>query len=276
MTPRPPLVHRRNAHSVFKVLGKVLQHFVVHFGNFPQRLATSVILCLCNPDAEVPDCVLLKDFLSFQSVAQGTLLRRSLSDTAWTESQKLRLMRFYSVSRMQAMPSPGRLRDDILCVARAEIIDQALVFINYLRSGFTVEFRDLLSGLSVDSVNRLRSSVEATPDKVAQLIDSSFLGDDSIDLRPEEEVVVNFLSDFVRELSSEQLRLFLVWATGSSLMPERLLISFNGSFGLGRCPVAHTCGPNLELPTAYDDYRDFRKEFLIIISNEECMTFSTL
>ena len=42
----------------------------------------------------------------------------------------------------------------------------------------------------------------------------------------------------------------------------------------GRRPVAHTCGPLLELPSTYLSYPELRNEFDSILANESCFVMN--
>ena len=53
-----------------------------------------------------------------------------------------------------------------------------------------------------------------------------------------------------------ELRHFLRFVTGASVAPK-IEITFNSLSGLACRPIAHTCGFNLELSTAYTNYDDF-------------------
>ena len=59
-----------------------------------------------------------------------------------------------------------------------------------------------------------------------------------------------------------QLKRFIIFTTGSDLMVcDSLKLNFVKVDGLARRPVAHTCGPGLELPTTYQSFPELREEF---------------
>ena len=49
---------------------------------------------------------------------------------------------------------------------------------------------------------------------------------------------------------------------------DGISVRFVNLRGAGRRPIAHTCGPNLELPTTYNAYREFRAEWDAVLSSE--------
>lgn len=51
---------------------------------------------------------------------------------------------------------------------------------------------------------------------------------------------------------------------------------FTAVDGLGRRPVAHTCGPVLELPWTYASYPELRAEFDSVLAEKSAYTFTIL
>ncbi|PIK44826.1 hypothetical protein BSL78_18305 [Apostichopus japonicus] len=79
--------------------------------------------------------------------------------------------------------------------------------------------------------------------------------------------VKKYLKRFVSELSVEDLRKFSRFCTGTDIMSyDKLFVRFaTFESDLARRPIAHTCGNVLELPHTYDNYPQFRSEFLSIL-----------
>lgn len=78
-----------------------------------------------------------------------------------------------------------------------------------------------------------------------------------------------YLQQYIRGLGSAGLRKFLRFTTGSdALSVDKLEVVFTALDGVGRRPVAHTCGPVLELPRTYMVFPELRLEFDQILSND--------
>ena len=81
---------------------------------------------------------------------------------------------------------------------------------------------------------------------------------------------MKYLKQFVRSLDEQSLGKFLHFVTGFNTAPTKMIkVTFTGLDGLAHRPIAHTCGPVLELPCTYKSYPDFRKEMESILSNTE-------
>ena len=71
-----------------------------------------------------------------------------------------------------------------------------------------------------------------------------------------------FLKPYLRGLDAEKLRKALWFLTGAKFIcVNKIEMVFTAMVGFGRRPIAHTCGPSLELPSTYESFPEFRKEF---------------
>ena len=72
-----------------------------------------------------------------------------------------------------------------------------------------------------------------------------------------EERVYGYLLTLISGLRSDELRSFLRFVSGSSvLVSNKITLSFNSLAGLARRPISHTCTYWLELSIAYSTYPD--------------------
>ena len=63
--------------------------------------------------------------------------------------------------------------------------------------------------------------------------------------------MLSYLRQYVGNMRHEELQSFLRFVTGSSVCTANKLVSFSNMEGLGRRPVAHTCGYTIQLSTSY-------------------------
>ena len=86
--------------------------------------------------------------------------------------------------------------------------------------------------------------------------------------------VFGYLKKFIGNMKNEEVRRFLRFITGSSvLLPDGITVCFNSNSGMIRGPIAHTCSSLLELPTTYLTYVDFEYEFQAILSSDDDYTW---
>lgn len=99
--------------------------------------------------------------------------------------------------------------------------------------------------LSVEHIAYMIETQRPTPGKVVACLRTEE------DLRAEEECTLYFLREFISSLDTDDLKNFLMFVTGSIHMPEDgITVSFVGTSGVLRRPLAHTCSDTLEISTA--------------------------
>lgn len=79
---------------------------------------------------------------------------------------------------------------------------------------------------------------------------------------------LQFLLQYIRGLDERGLRKLMRFLTGSDIICVKdIQVTFTSLEGLARRPVAHTCGPTVELPSTYNSYPVFRAEMEAILSS---------
>ena len=81
--------------------------------------------------------------------------------------------------------------------------------------------------------------------------------------------VFGYLQQFIGDMKRAEIRRFLGFTTGSSVLGSKISVLFNSLSGLARCPTAHTCSSILELPSTYLNFIDFEQEFKCVLSDNE-------
>ena len=80
---------------------------------------------------------------------------------------------------------------------------------------------------------------------------------------------ISHLKRYLRGLLDEKLRKVLGYLTGANVICiETIEIIFTCLDGFERHPMAHTCGPSLELLSTYEKFAEFRQEINSIINSE--------
>ena len=85
-----------------------------------------------------------------------------------------------------------------------------------------------------------------------------------------ERDALKFLQRFIRGLEMSKLVQFLRFTTAMDIIVgNKLKISFIKSEGFSSRPIAHTCGPVLELPSTYANYVELREQLANILSRDD-------
>lgn len=117
---------------------------------------------------------------------------------------------------------------------------------------------------SPESVNEFYQKSFATPKKVIELMRSEPKDDAERDS-------FLFLKRYVRGLDENSLKKFLKFVTGTdSMFVTEIQVSFFlCDSEILRRPIAHTCGPVLELPSNYRNFCELRSDFSNILKADD-------
>jgi hypothetical protein len=121
---------------------------------------------------------------------------------------------------------------------------------------------------SVKDVQHMYDAKRPTTKKVLKLIQSEPASD-------KERLCLDHLKKYIRSLQGNFLPLFLQFVTGSDVICfPHIEVTFSVLDGKTRRPVAHTCGPLLEIPSTYQSYNELSEEFSELLSNKDAWHFT--
>ena len=87
---------------------------------------------------------------------------------------------------------------------------------------------------------------------------------------PAEAETLAHLKRWVKGLDDSSLRRFLRLSTGAdALIDTGIKVAFTTLKGAGRRPIFHTCSSVLEIPSTYDDFFYFRREFTHSVNQQD-------
>ena len=272
LVPDLPLNRTRKESWKFECLGRILSHSVALTGAVPSVLARSTLIRLAT-DTDVDDDCLLDDFLLFVTPREKALLVKAMSDfSSLTDDESDRLQDFYIAHGFQGIPRGPEIKEQILTIANHDLVEKPAVLISKMRQGIPASHKAAFwQRLSADDITRILQAQRPTPEKVTRVIvtDTEHMTDDK-------EKTLYFLKEFVAGLDFDTLTNFLVFVTGSVHQPDKVRVTFTKLTGLERRPISHTCFNLLEVPTSYSNIKEFRREFLAVLSSPEAYQYTAI
>lgn len=235
-----------------------LDHHIV-----PIRLSPAFILSCCQGVSAVDEELLMRSFSRYLSVPERASVEKALKGNM-DESDEEDLLDLFSRMGSHNLPSKDNMHGAILGLAQKALLQEPKFIIDCFHS----VFHNALSALTTkNNIMELYESKRPTNKKVAQMIKPL-----SESLNQQEQSALNYLIRYVRSIEQRKLEIFLRFCTGSTVLcKDTIQVTFNHLCGLGRRPVAHTCGAVLELPCTYSSYPEFRAELDGILSGD-CFT----
>lgn len=121
---------------------------------------------------------------------------------------------------------------------------------------------------SLVAIENLYDIKKPTAKKILKLIKSEPVTD-------QERQCLDHLRQYIRSLQGKSLSLLLQFITGSDIICcESIEVTFSVFEGMSQRPVAHTCGPLLEIPSSYQSYNELSEEFSELLQNKEAWHFN--
>jgi len=187
---------------------------------------------------------------------ERALLDKAMNDfDSLTSKQHESLQSLLGSFGMYAVPRKANVRQLLIGTARHQLLDTPAPFIEQIKLGIPQAFRDVFwSVLTLSAVDYLFRQQLPTPEKVQAVV----------------QAAEEHLDQFICRLDQDELGLFLHFVTGSSVMPDKISVTFNQLAGELRRPIAHTCSNTLELSSTYSSSQELKRESMAILNNTLC------
>ena len=270
-TEKVPIVTPDNLQWFFQ-LGRILSHGYVMTGHFPLSLAQACTTGMISSEA-VSDDVLLQSFYNFIDDFESQAIQHCLTgDEGSTSVLENVVIPMLSRFDLHTCPTLANLRVVTLQVARYTFISKPYYALLEMKRGMEAAHPQIWLHCSPQLIPKLYSIFTPTPDRVWDMVvEPSFQ-------TAAEQRVFDFLRRFVFSLSCENLRKLLRFLSGSSVCGTQLIqVAFNASHSeFTRQPTSTTCGNVLHIPTSYESFAIFAREFECLLTNSHMWTFDTL
>ena len=238
-------------------------------GFLPNRLSFPVLAySLLGSDIVLPDEIIIDAFTDFVSIYENSIFREALlasksAEGSFTPHLAESLLNTLSSMGCREMPTPGNIKQLILQVARYELIRKPLGALLSLHCGIPSQYHAFFGTFSVHQLYELYKALNATPGAVIHMIE------EPVETSSNQSRVLGYLKMFISNLNHQDLRNFLRFVTGSSvIIDKKISVTFNNLSGLARRPISHTCSCTLELSITYLMYSEFASEFLMVLQSE--------
>ena len=240
--------------SVGRILAKgYLDHQV-----FPLQLAPAFFQALMFGEETVSTEDLCESFLLFLSDTDREVVKSALAGHLSDDDSEV-FEDLLDREGCHAIPKMEQVRPVVMQMAHKCIVQNS----NYALEAMRRVVQDSLVSAfpNVDSITSMYSNLKPTSKKICDLLAAD-------PQTKEQSQALRFLMQFIRAQDNEGLGKVLRYLTASSIISvPRILVEFKDLSGLARRPVAHTCGPVLDLPSTYTSYREFRSEWQSILSS---------
>lgn len=262
---RVPSLPNKWQKEEWKSIGRVLLKGYKDHGYFPCRLAPAFSVALIFGESEVSDEMLFESLLLFISQSDRDLVTTSLKADSLNEDQD-ELIDLLDRLDVTTLPTEETLKGILVSAAHKHLIQKPRYAAEQMSATASHILKESFS--SPQAVLLMYEEKKPTTRKLLKLLDAS-------PTTQAENQSFRFLLQYIRGLDDAGLRRMLRFVTGSDVIcVNKVEVMFTSVEGLARRPIAHTCGPALELPWTYGSYPELRAEMDSILLNQNSFEFS--
>lgn len=247
-------------------IGRILLKGYKDHNIFPLHLAKAFVVGLIFGEEAVTENILLESYKHYLPETEWEILDRAQKYALNGEEQEELLSILTDIGSTSIPDKPGKMKEVLLQLAHLKLIQDPKYPLDMMaetaRDGLRREI------ISIAILTAMYDTKQPTVKKVVDL----FVYEAE---NQQQENVMTFLKKYVRCLQLPNLCKFLRFVTGTDTMcGYQIKIQFTNLSGLERRPIAHACGPVLDLPHTYRNYMELRTEFdNILNSNFHQMDF---
>nr|XP_020512189.1 uncharacterized protein LOC110001097 isoform X4 [Labrus bergylta] len=255
---RVPCLTPKWQEEEWKSIGRIMAKGFQDHRYFPSRLAPAFTAAVIFGEHYVSTDLLFDSLMLYLSQSERDILSTALQEELVGDEhgELLDLLDRMGVTKV---PTKDNLKAVLLQVARKQLIQQPKYALDSIAAVAGPTLRRFF--LTMSDMHKMYNDLKPTTRKVLKLIDAS-------PTTPAENQSVRFLQQYIRGLDELGLRKMMRFVTGSDVLCVRKIeVLFTPLEGLARRPVAHTCGPVLELPSTYNFYPELRVEMENILAS---------
>lgn len=263
-----PVIRHDYQEREWKAIGRVLLYGYCKEGIFPLALSPTFISSCILGDGSISEEFLLKSFKMYVSADEKETMDCCLQnrDNLPDNSDLMELLSSY---RCYRIPNEENIQSIFCQLAHQELIQRP----RYVSDCWSPILQSLKAYDHFQSAENLYAFYEEkkpTPKKVVKILHASPIND-------AERNIFEHLKRFVKSLEGNVLA-FLQFTTGASVLLQgtQIEVSFTQLDGLSRRPIAHTCGPLLEIPSTYQCYNELVEEFSAILQEKSAWSFNII
>lgn len=260
-----PAIRHDYQKGEWESIARILVYGYVREGYYPLSLSRAFLaICLFGEDS-ISSEFLLASFRPYLSEDEREALEKCFAENVLPADEDI--IDFLSNYKCFRNPTIENILQIVSELAHQEIIQKPRYVINCWAPILKVlkAFPDFQS---IKDLENMYDVKRPTAKKFLKLIKSEPATD-------QERQCLDHLKKFIRSLQGSSLPLFLQFITGSDIIScPSIEVTFTVLEGVARRPVAHTCGPLLEIPSTYQSYSELSEEFCELLHQKEAWHFN--
>ena len=256
---RVPFVRHDHFVEEWEAVGRILVKGFVSVSYFPTFLSKA-FLCYCLFGNQVPDSMFIDSFTKYLSPVEEELIVDIIRKNQFPDDED-EFTDFLERFKCRRVVTTENLSQVILEISKQELVQKPHLMISSLQP-FVQQLKQYPQFQTISAIEGFYESLKPTTKKVLSCLTSNPQNEGERD-------AFKFLQRFVRGLELSKLVQFLRFTTAMDIMVDKKIeVTFIKSEGLSSRPIAHTCGPLLEIPSTYANYVELREDFMNILNRD--------
>ena len=260
-----PTIRHEYQKDEWKAVARILLYGYCMEGVYPIALSAAFVACTILGEDCVSNKVLMESFIAYLAEYEREVVNNCLKNTSEIAGNDdlLDILGSYNCHRN---PNEENIKDILSQLAHQELVQRPR-YVSNCWATILKPLKNRPAFKDMESILKFYEDMKPTSKKVVNILDAS----------PQNEAQRNALAHLVRYVKSlgSNVCAFLQYTTGADIIVEghKLKVTFTDLNGLQRRPVAHTCGPLLELPCTYQYYNELVEEFSSILREKSAWSF---
>ncbi|KAM7406967.1 hypothetical protein PAMA_002936 [Pampus argenteus] len=255
---RVPSLSPKWQEEEWKSVGRILAKGLKDQGYFPFRLAQAFTAAVIFGEHSVLPDLLFDSLMLYLGQSERDLLSTALQEAVVGDDEE-ELLDLMDRMGVRTVPTPDNLKAVLVQVAHKQMIQHPKYALDNIAEVAGPILRKFFP--SVQDMKKLYEDIKPTTRKMIKMITAS-------PANSAENQSLRFLHQYIRGLDEIGLRKLMRFLTGSDIIcVKEITVTFTSLEGLARRPIAHTCGPTVELPSTYNSYPELRAEMKAILSS---------
>lgn len=248
----------------WQAVGRILLKGYLDHGVFPIQLAPAFVVALILGEEHIQSDVLMDSFMHFISNKEREAVEEALKGNVSEEIQD-DLVDLFSRFECHSIPSKETLCSTVLQIAHKELVQESKYALDCMAQVSRDMFCAYFQG--TDAILEMYQAKKPTAKRILQLLQCT-------PSNKAEDQSFRYLQQYIKSLDDAGLKKMLRFLTAAEIVcVPNITVQFTKLDGLGRRPIAHTCGPVLEMPSTYSAYREFRSDMQNILSADSSWKF---
>ena len=229
-----PIVHPEMDVCLLSTVGFIISHAYMVSGILPIRITFPCLAqCLLGTTVTVPHSAIVEPFKDSLSTHEASVFRSALEEAkqeqpTFSSPVMNRLLPMLSRFNSRQMPSPKYIRQQVYNVTTYEFLTKPTAALTTIYSGIPEQHHSFWNRMGIAGLLSLYIVQSVCPATVLYMIEDAE-GQNAI-----EERVLGYLRQYIGNMGSDDLRMFLRFTTGSSVC-SALKIEVNFNMLSGAC-----------------------------------------